>query len=193
MKLMRILAALLAMLLVCGSCLADEVSGLQAMIDDMIEDAQNSNSDNEYVQYTADLLPELDMTLDDWLDSSYMRAIFSVLLMLETANVEEFDVNGMVDEYGMPSVYIAGPAEGDYGSPIYAFYFFGDTDSGTLMSIIYSTSTGDYTGMLSEVTAKPSAYLDIFVSEGVCGEYYEISDYEFSSAISDLNEIINGD
>lgn len=69
MKLMRILAALLAMLLVCGSCLADEVSGLQAMIDDMIEDAQNSDSDNEYVQYTADLLPELDMTLDDWLDS----------------------------------------------------------------------------------------------------------------------------
>lgn len=193
MRFLRILAVLLAMMLVCGSCLADEVDGLQTLLDGMIEEALSSGSDDDdkYTEYTADLLPELDTTLDEWLRTSYMRSVFSVLLMVEMMDVDEFGIDGLIDEYGAPSVYVARPAEGDYGEPIYAFYFFTDGGSGCSLSVIYSTASGTYIGFVSDVNGDPTTYMDAFYGEGICGEYYEITPDEFTAALNDLNEIIN--
>ncbi len=193
MKFLRILAVLLAMMLVCGSCLADEAGGLQTLIDGMIEEALSVDSDNdgEYTEYTAELLPELDTTLDEWLSTSYMRSVFSVLLMVEMMDIEEFGLDGLIDEYGVPTVYVAGPAEGDYGDPIYAFYFFTYGDSGCSLSVIYSTASGTYSGFVSDVYGELTTYMDVFYEEGICGEYYEITPDEFTVALNDLNEILN--
>lgn len=193
MKFLRILAALLAMTLICGSCLADEAGGLQTLIDGMIEEALSGNSDDdgEYTEYTAELLPELDTTLDEWLSTSYMRSVFSVLLMVEMMDIEEFGLDGLIDEYGVPTVYVAGPAEGDYGDPIYAFYFFTDGDSGYSLSVIYSTASGTYSGFVSDVYGDLTTYMVVFYEEGICGEYYEITPDEFTVALNDLNEILN--
>ena len=193
MKFFRIFAALLAIMLVCGSCLAEETAGLQTLIDGMIEEALSSGSDDggEYTEYTAELLPELDSTLEDWLGTSYMRSVFSVLLMVEMMDVEEYGIDGLIDEYGVPTVYVAGPAEGDYGEPIYTFYFFTDGGSGYSLSVIYSNASGAYTGFVSDINGEPSTYMDVFYDEGICGEYYEITPAEFTQALNDLNEILN--
>lgn len=197
MKFLRILAALLAMMLVCGSCLADETEVLQGLIDGMIEEALNDDSDDsddsEYIEHDATLLPYLDFSLDDWLDTSYMRAMFSVLLMLEITDAEELDVDGLIDEYGIPDVYLAGPAEGDYGDPIYAFYFFDDDDVGKSVTVIYYTSDGTYSGFVSDYYGYAETYMEAFHEEGICGEYYEISTVDFYTAMNDLTDILSED
>lgn len=197
MKFLRILAALLAVVLMCGSCLAEEGNALQTLIDGLIEEAlsadADSDDDSDYVEYTATLLPELDFDLDGWLETSYMRSIFSVLLMVEMIDVEEYGIDGLIEEYYLPTVYLAGPAAGDYGAPIYAFYFFTDGSEGYSLNVIYSTSDGSYVGFVNEVYGDPSTYLDVFYEEGICGEYYEVSSDDFMTALTDLDEIINGD
>ena len=195
MRFFRIIAAALAMMLVCVGCLAEDIEGLQTLIDGMIDEALNggSESDDEYNEYTAELIPELDMSLDDWLSTSYMRSVFSVLLMVEMMDVEEYDIDALIDEYGVPTVYVAGPAEGDFGEPIYAFYFFTDGDTGRSLNVIYYTSDSTYSGFVADVYGDNTTYIDYFYEEGICGEYYEVSAGEFSGALNDLNDIINED
>ena len=195
MKFLRILAAMLAMMLVCGSCLADSAESLQTLIDGMIEEALNSGSDDdgEYTEYTAEVIPALEITHEEWLSSSYMRSVFSVLLMVEMTDIEEFGIDGLIDEYGVPTVYVAAPAEGDYGDPIYTFYFFMDGDTGYSLSVIYYDIDGTYSGFVTDVYSDPLTYVELFYEEGICGEYYEVTPDEFTTALTDLNEIMNGD
>ncbi len=158
-------------------------------IDETNDDDSNSI---DIGTYEATLLPILDTTASEWLSNNELRALFSVLLLLDLYDISEVSVTDFVDTYGVPTVFLAVPSYGYSSEAIFAAYFFGDDSSGQMIVAVYDGDDSKFSGFCSPYIGTPTSSMDVFDEGGFFNNgYYSISATDFATAVNDLNDIFN--
>ncbi len=184
MKFMRILAMILAMMLMGTFCMAE---------------APAESTEDEYPIHTAILLGAMEMTYDEWLASPDSRALFAVLFELELRMYEEeYRIYELMETYGIPTIYVGEPTGDLAGQALSIYFFYQDTEgtigTGVLVSASIILDGGMFGGFVMDNTVDPAIMMEAFLGEGgVISNCYEIGFNEYYNAVMALDAIMNGE
>ena len=193
MKFMRILAMLLALMLMGTVCFAEEPAEAPS------EDTATAESTEEYGIHSAILLPAMELTYEDWLSNAEVRAMFAVLFQLEMSSYEdEYMVSSLLDTYGIPTIFLSEVSGELNGYAISMYLFFEDTESENESSMLvtgtYLVEEGFFNGFVMEMEGDPTLIMDLLsTTEGAEFEYYPVTFEEYYEALLAIDSIINGE
>ena len=182
MKFMRILAMILAMMLMGSFCIAE-----------------TTESEDEYPLHTAILLGAMEMTADEWLTNDETRALFAVLFELELRMYdEEYGIYNLMDTYGIPTIYVGTPAGELDGQALSVYFFYEDTEgtmgTGVLVSASIILDGGMFGGFVMDNSVEPAVMMEAFCApDGVLTNCFEVPFTAYYDAVMSLDSIINGE
>ena len=183
MKFMRILAMILAMMLMGTFCIAETAE----------------TTEEEYPLHTAILLSAMEMTYDEWLETPETRALFAVLFELELRMYEEeYRLYELMDTYGVPTIFIGEPSGDLAGQALSIYFFYQDTEgtmgTGVLVSASIILEGGMFGGFVMDNNVDPYTMMPVFTAEGgVISNYFEVGFQEYYDAVMMLDSIMNGE
>lgn len=183
MKFIRILAMVLAVMLMSTFCMAE-----------------TTESSEEYPLHTAALIPAMEMTAADWLSTPETAALFAVLFELELRMYEEeYRMYELMDTYGIPTIYVGEPTGELAGQALSVYFFYQDTEgtigTGVLVSASIILEGGMFGGFVMDNSVDPATMMSAFVDpvDGVISNYQEIGFQEYYDAVMMLDALVNGE
>lgn len=175
MKFTRFLAMLLAMMLMGTMCMT-----------------AFAEAEEEYPLHETILLSGMEMTTDEWLADG-ARGLFAVLFQLELGVYEEeYPVSALLDQYGIPTIYLAVDDSDPEFTFLNAFYFFGGVEGGVLVCGLYLPDYGMFNGFVQDYDSDPASIMPILQEGGSFTSYYEVTFDEYYEALLAVDSIING-
>ena len=190
MKLKNLLALLLALVLTLSCCAAfaeesteaDIAAGLTDALETEEEAASEETAGEEEESttqfYDASLISAADLTAAEWMSSAETRALFAVLLNLEIATCDNAEAVALLDEAGIPTMYITDSVTADLQT-ITVLFFLEDLEKVTVG--------------INDISADPELVMVAMQSEGIFTDYESISFGDYYQALSDLNDAVNGE
>ena len=164
MKITRILAMLLAMLLMGTMCMT-------------------AFAEDEYPIHEPIVLGGMEMTATEWMADD-ARGLFAVLFQLELGMYEEeYPMSALLEQYSIPTIYLSA----DFTDPefqfVNAYYFFGDDNGGTLVCGLLLPDYNVFNGFVMDYDADPAAITAEMAASGSVGTYYEVTFDEYYTAL----------
>ena len=202
MKLKNLLALLLALVLTLSCCAAfaeesteaDIAAGLTDALETEEEAASEETAGEEEESttqfYDASLISAADLTAAEWMSSAETRALFAVLLNLEIATCDNAEAVALLDEAGIPTVYITDSATADLQT-ITVLFFLEDLEK--VIFAMYVPLLDQFTVGINDISADPELVMVAMQSEGIFTDYESISFGDYYQALSDLNDAVNGE
>lgn len=135
------------------------------------------------------LVPEMDMTLDDWMSTPENRAMFILLIDLSMYNEpERLTFKDIDNAYATPAMFMATPA-GMEGQAVNAIYYF--EDAGVFYNVVYwPEMDGAVIVDTQEFDGDVYDYLQYMIDGGSLIDYYEITEEDYMSAFALLAQIL---
>lgn len=202
MKLKNLLALLLALVLTLSCCTAfaeesteaDIAAGLTDALETEEEAASEETAGEEEESttqfYDASLISAADLTAAEWMSSAETRALFAVLLNLEIAACDNAEAVALLDEAGIPTMYITDSATADLQT-ITVLFFLEDLEK--VIFAMYVPLLDQFTVGINDISADPELVMVAMQSEGIFTDYESISFGDYYQALSDLNDAVNGE
>lgn len=202
MKIMKILALLMAMMLCLSACGAKEEEAktdAAAPAAEATADAANTTDTAESdgpmaAPNEAVMISALGMPYESWMTED-MYSFFAATFFMDLMYVDAQDINIMSETHGIPAVYV-GELEGDnYGNGMNLALFFTDpeTSENTMINATVYLKTGLFDSYRTENVGDPAAMMDSFVNDGTLKVYHPITADEFMIAYGTLTQLITGD
>lgn len=200
MNFRKLLAALMALMLTLTFALAEPAPGDTEAPGETTEETseapeETTEETGEAAQpesNTAAILYAMGFDADTWLSSANYRGLYAAIFILEAYQVEGYML-GEKMETGIPQIYMYKPAvEGaDYvGMDLYFF----DTETGEpqqMVSTVFDTATGIYSGFTDDCIEDPTVYLDQQVENGAYPGYIELTLEELQNGMLVLEMMLN--
>ena len=199
MKIMKILALLMAVMLCLSACGAkEEEAKTEATAAPATENTAAAADTTEVdgplaMANEAVMISSLAMPYESWMTEE-MYSFFAATFFMDLMYVDAQGITAMVNTHGIPAVYV-GELEGDnYGNGMNIALFFTDaeTNENTMLNATVYLKTGLFDSFVTENAGDPTAMMDSFVSDGTLKVYHPITVDEFMTAYGTLTQLITG-
>ena len=140
--------------------------------------------------YDPTMMHLLDCSVEEWLLSPELRALYAVLMHFELYEVPEFNMEYMMDTYSDPVIYVTVPADVErQGIGVMMFY----TEANTVYSASYYPILEQYTAFQTDISLAPDSVMASLSSEGLFEEYYPVTSEEYYAAALALDECFDSE
>ena len=202
MKHLRILALILAAMLCLTACGAkDEKTDTQPTAAptaeptaETAEAAETAEDDGPMAAANeAVMIGSLAMPYESWMTEE-MYSFFAATFFMDLLYVDAQGVNAMVENCGVPAVYV-GELEGDnYGNGMNLALFFTDpeTSENTMINATVYLATGLFDSSIAENAGDPAAKMESLVTDGTLKVYHAVTEDAFMTAYGTLTQLITG-
>lgn len=191
MKLKNLLALLLALVLTLSCCTAFAEEAAPAETPEAMEGAEgNAAESDDMPLFDSVFFQNMEATIPEYMAASETRALSAVLMLLEIMNWNDAATLEIVTGESLPTMYITASSElGDDGLSVYYFY----PDLNKMVLATYAASLKQCYVAVLDAKGEPAALMEGLVSEGILGSYEEISLADYYNALTQVQQIFQGE
>lgn len=191
MKLKNLLALLLALVLTLACCTAFAEEAAPAETPEAMEGAEgNAAESDDMPLFDSVFFQNMEATIPEYMAASDTRALSAVLMLLEIMNWNDAATLEIVTGESLPTMYITASSElGDDGLSVYYFY----PDLNKMVLATYAASLKQCHVAVLDAEGEPAALMESLVSEGILGSYEEISLTDYYNALTQVQQIFQGE
>lgn len=191
MKLKNLLALLLALVLTLACCTAFAEEAAPAETPEAVEGAEgNAAESDDMPLFDSVFFQNMEATIPEYMAASETRALSAVLMLLEIMNWNDAATLEIVTGESLPTMYITASSElGDDGLSVYYFY----PDLNKMVLATYVASLKQCHVAVLDAEDEPAAVMEGLVSEGILGSYEEISLTDYYNALTQVQQIFQGE
>ena len=191
MKLKNLLALLLALVLTLSCCTAFAEEAAPAETPEAMEGAEgNAAESDDMPLFDSVFFQNMEATIPEYMAASETRALSAVLMLLEMMTWNDAATLEIVTGESLPTMYITSSSElGDDGLSVYYFY----PDLNKMVLATYVASLKQCHVAVLDAEDEPAVVMEGLVSEGILGSYEEISLADYYNALTQVQQIFQGE
>lgn len=186
MKFLRLMAAILALMLMTCCCVAEEAPAEQP--------AEQPAAAQEQIVYSSVLLSTIQSPYESWFGDG-MPACFAVMLMMDMAYANAISINEITAAYAVaPEAYVCEYPDENNGKLIELYMFFcneGD-ETGSVLQTCFDNEQYTFTGETYEYTGDTAEIMNALVEAGMYTAAHHVTSDEFAMTLAYMNQIFAG-